>query len=133
MQLRNNLYIVTDRTVDGLSARYTLQLQPSCFIYQAHFPGEPITPGVCIVQIGKELVDDLLQTKGMSGHTEIAKVKNVKFLSVLSPETTTSVVYDIKKVEVSEDKREIKVQIVVTDSEEAKAKISLVLKVIDAE
>ncbi len=133
MQLRNNLYIVTDRTVEGLSARYTLQLQPSCFIYQAHFPGEPITPGVCIVQIGKELVDDLLQTKGMSGHTEIAKVKNVKFLSVLSPETTTSVVYDIKKVEVSEDKREIKVQIVVTDSEEAKAKISLVLKVIDAE
>ncbi len=133
MQLRNNLYIVTDRTVDGLSARYTLQLQPSCFIYQAHFPGEPITPGVCIVQIGKELVDDLLQTKGMSGHTEIVKVKNVKFLSVLSPETTTSVVYDIKKVEVSEDKREIKVQIVVTDSEEAKAKISLVLKVIDAE
>ncbi len=133
MQLRNNLYIVTDRTVDGVSARYTLQLQPSCFIYQAHFPGEPITPGVCIVQIGKELVDDLLQTKGMSGHTEIAKVKNVKFLSVLSPETTTSVVYDIKKVEVSEDKREIKVQIVVTDSEEAKAKISLVLKVIDAE
>ncbi len=133
MQLRNNLYIVTDRTVDGFSARYTLQLQPSCFIYQAHFPGEPITPGVCIVQIGKELVDDLLQTKGMSGHTEIVKVKNVKFLSVLSPEDTTSVVYDIKKVEVSEDKREIKVQIVVTDSEEAKAKISLVLKVIDAE
>lgn len=133
MQLRNNLYIVTDRTVDGLSARYTLQLQPSCFIYQAHFPGEPITPGVCIVQIGKELVDDLLQAKGMSGKTEIVKVKNVKFLSVLSPETTTSVVYDIKKVEVSEDKREIKVQIVVTDSEEAKAKISLVLKVIDAE
>lgn len=133
MQLRNNLYIVTDRTVDGLSARYTLQLQPSCFIYQAHFPGEPITPGVCIVQIGKELVDDLLQAKGMSGQTEIVKVKNVKFLSVLSPETTTSVVYDIKKVEVSEDKREIKVQIVVTDSEEAKAKISLVLKVIDAE
>lgn len=55
MLLRNNLYTVTQKEVDGLKGHFELALNPSCFIYQAHFPGEPITPGVCIVQMGKEL------------------------------------------------------------------------------
>ena len=45
MQLRNNLYTVTEKMVDGLTGYFELALTPSCFIYQAHFPGEPITPG----------------------------------------------------------------------------------------
>lgn len=48
MQLRNNLYTVTEKKVDGLTGYFELALTPSCFIYQAHFPGEPITPGVCM-------------------------------------------------------------------------------------
>ncbi len=133
MRLQNNLYIITNRTVEGLSAQYTLQLQPSSFIYQAHFPGEPITPGVCIVQMGKELIDDLLQANALPHHTEIVKVKNVKFLSVLSPTSTTMVTYQIKKMEVSEDNKEVKAQVIVTAEEEAKAKLSLLLRVTDAE
>ena len=44
----------------GLMVSYTIKLIPSCVIYQAHFPGEPITPGVCIVQMAKELIEELL-------------------------------------------------------------------------
>ena len=40
---------------------FRLRLNPEHFIYQAHFPGEPVTPGVCILQIGKELLAELLQ------------------------------------------------------------------------
>ena len=60
-------------------------------------------------------------------------VKNVKFLSVLSPEKNTTVVYQLKKVEMSEDNAELKAQVVVSAGEEAKAKMSLVLKITDAE
>ena len=38
-----------------------LQLHPEHEIYQAHFPGNPITPGVCQVQIVAELAGRQLQ------------------------------------------------------------------------
>lgn len=130
MQLRNNLYTITEKNVDGLTGHFVLALNPSCFIYQAHFPGEPITPGVCIVQMGAELLEDLLgESLQKKVELEICKVKNVKFLSVITPKETTVITYRMKKVEMSEDGSEVKAQMVVTSGDEAKAKISLVLSV----
>ena len=123
MQLRNNLYTVSCMNIDGLSGLFTVDFNPSCFIYQAHFPGEPITPGVCIVQIGKELLEELLHQS-----LEIVTVKNVKFLSVISPKETASVVYQIHKVIMSDDEKDVKAQIVVSTETEVKAKISLVCR-----
>ena len=130
MLLRNNLYTVTQKEVDGLKGHFVLELNPSCFIYQAHFPDEPITPGVCIVQMGKELLEELLEEHLQKKvGLEICKVKNVKFLSVISPNETTVITYQMKKVEMSEDGSEMKAQMVITSGEDAKAKISLVLSV----
>ena len=74
MQLKNHLYTIVETDKQGnlqqkcqevLSSRsntsFRLRLNPEHFIYQAHFPGEPVTPGVCILQIGKELLAELLQ------------------------------------------------------------------------
>ena len=81
MELRNGLYTVTDRQVDGSGkTAYTLRLNADHFIYKAHFPGLPVTPGVCIVQIVKELMEDF-----MGKRLSIEAVKNAKFLTVLSP------------------------------------------------
>ena len=125
MQLKNNLYTIKDKQVqDGLSgSKYELELNPSNIIYQAHFPGEPITPGVCIVQMGQELVEDALQKK-----LHISFVKNVKFLSVLTPQQSVAVTFLLQKVQVSDDGDEVKVQFVVTSADEAKAKVSMVLQ-----
>ena len=129
MLLRNNLYTIMKREDEGMAASYVVKLNPSSFIYQAHFPGEPITPGVCIVQMGKELLEDFLIRNHLAKDAEIISVKNVKFLSVISPEETDVIVYQIKRIEISEDKTKVKSQIVVTSKEEPKAKISLVLRV----
>ena len=135
MKLKNNLYTIKDRRLElptagdaasdkiALSGSYELELNPSCFIYQAHFPGEPITPGVCIMQMGKEVLEDAL------GKTlQVASVKNIKFLSIISPKETTSIIYQLKKVELSEDGQSVKAQLVVMAGDEAKAKISFTLK-----
>lgn len=125
MLLKNNLYIIKNKQVDDrlLNFNYDLELISSSIIYQAHFPGVPITPGVCIVQIGQELVEDALQKK-----LDIIFVKNVKFLSVLSPEQTSAVTFLLQKIQISEDSKEVKVQIVVKSAEELKAKISMILR-----
>lgn len=116
MQLKNSLYNIQEAGEN----RFVLSLNPDHFIFQAHFPGEPITPGVCIVQMGKELLEEL-----MGRGLELVKVKNVKFLSVVSPRETTEIVYTFKKVETSEESKEVKAQIVVTAGDEVKAKVSL--------
>ena len=129
MQLKNNLYTITNKEVDGLEGRFTIEVNSSHFIYQSHFPGEPITPGVCIVQIGKELLELFLREYSPENvEYEITKVKNVKFLSVISPRETRTIVYNMKIVEISEDRAEVRAQMVVTSEDEAKTKISLLLK-----
>lgn len=60
-------------------------------IFRGHFPGHPVTPGVCMMQIIKEIgerwaaVPLLLQT-----------ARNVKFMSVINPEADPSVQLEIQ-------------------------------------
>ncbi len=61
-------------------AEFTIRLNPEHKIYRAHFPGDPITPGVCIIQIGLELLG-----LALGCGLELCRVKNVKFLSILRP------------------------------------------------
>lgn len=124
MQLKNSLYSIVDRQVEGMNGTFVLELNPSHVIYQAHFPGEPITPGVCIVQMGKELLEEILDKSLV-----MVKVKNVKFLSVVSPKESSTVTYAFRKVEVSEETKEVKAQIVVTSGEGAKAKVSFTCRI----
>ena len=80
MTLRNNLYTVTSGQVNDNSAHFELELNADHLIYKAHFPDMPITPGVCLLQIAKELLEDCC---GQS--LEIGHIKNVKFLAPMSP------------------------------------------------
>ena len=72
----------------GVRFGYDIRLDASHFIYAAHFPGAPITPGVCVIQIARELIEEELKQKLM-----IRRVKNVKFLKVISPVEMPDVTY----------------------------------------
>ena len=132
MKLKNNLYKIISKEEVNSIFNYTVELNPSCVIYQAHFPGEPITPGVCIVQIGKEVIEDLLLEQSSASHRlEIIKAKNIKFLSVISPNETPILTYQVRKLGFSDDNMTIETQIVVNSDYKSMAKISLVLKLYD--
>lgn len=133
MKLKNNLYTIKSKQVvlptdagtmpmTTLAGSYELELNPACFIYHAHFPNEPITPGVCIMQMGKEVLEDALGKP-----LQVAAVKNIKFLSVISPKEVTSITYLFKKVELSDEGKSVKAQLIVMAGDEIKAKISFSL------
>lgn len=131
MKLKNNLYKIISKEEVNSIFNYTVELNPSCVIYQAHFPGEPITPGVCIVQIGKEVIEDLLlEQSSASRRLEIIKAKNIKFLSVISPNEMPILTYQVRKLGFSDDNMTIETQIVVNSDDKSMAKISLVMKVV---
>jgi 3-hydroxyacyl-[acyl-carrier-protein] dehydratase len=105
------------------SIRYNIHLDASHFIYQAHFPDEPITPGVCIIQIAKELLEEHL---GIG--LEIQKVKNVKFLNVISPLATPNVTYVFEKIMPDDSEKTYKVMTQVSSGETSLAKLSFTCK-----
>jgi putative 3-hydroxymyristoyl/3-hydroxydecanoyl-(acyl carrier protein) dehydratase len=131
MQLKNNLYKIIRKEGVGPVVNYAIELIPSCVIYAAHFPGEPITPGVCIVQMGKELVEELLsEQRSTLCKLMITKVKNVKFLSIISPNEMLQLTYQVKKLVTSEDGTSVETQLIVLSEEKPMAKISLVLRTV---
>ena len=38
---------------------FHIRLNPECSVYQGHFPGEPVSPGVCNIQMLKELAEQV--------------------------------------------------------------------------
>ncbi len=93
MTLRNDLYTVVDSHAEADTARYAIALNAGHFIYQAHFPDLPITPGVCLLQIAKELLEDCC---GM--RLDISHIKNVKFLAPVAPAELPEVVVTLDHI-----------------------------------
>lgn len=59
----------------------TVFLNKEHAIFKGHFPGNPVTPGVCMMQIIKELSQEIL------GSSLILKSSsNVKFMALINPE-----------------------------------------------
>lgn len=119
MKLLNDLYSIISRTCGEGRCDFTIELNPQHFIYKAHFPGEPITPGVCIMQIAKELLEE-----AVSQRLTLSCVKNIKFLRIISPSEITVLDYSLTKIVTEGDT--VKVQVNVLSGEDVYAKLSLV-------
>lgn len=76
MRLAGQLY--KTEPLDGLSALVHLNAEHE--IYRAHFPGSPITPGVCIIQMAVEIFRDLSDKQ-----LKVTEVRDAKFLSPVVP------------------------------------------------
>lgn len=71
------------RVVSQDGGCFELSFDPTHPIYKAHFPGNPITPGVCLMQIVGDLSSEIVGRK-----LQMVGARNVKFLSVLNPVAT---------------------------------------------
>lgn len=105
---------------DG-TVRATIRLHSQHDIFKGHFPNNPVTPGVCMLHIFKELSEKYLQKK-----LQITECSNVKFMALINPEThpvlqlnltlseTETGVFKVKATAAFEDTTAIKLNIVLT-------------------
>lgn len=65
-------------------------------IFKGHFPGNPVTPGVCMMQIIKELTEEFTGNKLF-----LKSASNVKFMAIINPFETPNLTMqlDIKEVD----------------------------------
>ncbi len=78
--LKDQFYNVSNLNAGDYKASADISLNPEHSIYQGHFPGTPVTPGVCQLQIIKEIISEI---QGKALH--LSSAKNIKFLNVLVP------------------------------------------------
>ena len=91
--LLNDLY-----TIDKIIPRDTgntilveIRLNPDHDIFKGHFPGDPVLPGVCIIQILKEIV-----SRQMRMDLLIDKIISARFLSIIDPGADTVINFDLE-------------------------------------
>ena len=84
------------------TAGATIRLLPESPVYQGHFPGYPITPGVCLVEIALELIAEMADQVGHDertvGHDERVRLvgaKNIKFTSPIIPAEGTELRFNL--------------------------------------
>ena len=71
-------------------------------IFKGHFPGNPVTPGVCMMQIIKELTEEFTGSKLF-----LKTASNVKFMAIINPFETP----DLKlQLDITEDGEDVKVK-----------------------
>ena len=75
-----------------------IKFNPSQEIFKGHFPGNPVLPGVCIVQILKEILMVKSDKKLILNYAD-----SIKYLSFINPWVTSYVNFDMELKQVEDD------------------------------
>jgi len=86
MILLNDFYTIQQKTSTPGVVKATIAINKKHRILEGHFPGLPVVPGVCMLQIVREIMQvDSNKT------LKITEADNMKFLSVINPEQNAEV------------------------------------------
>ena len=80
MILLDDFYTIKNLTKVDSAVNAELELNASHKIYEGHFPGQPVTPGVCMMQMVKEIIETVLQRE-----TRLVRASEMKFLLMIIP------------------------------------------------
>ena len=118
MDFLDNLFILqsTEETETGFSAK--LRCNPAHPVYQSHFPGNPITPGACLLKTAGEV---LQQKTGRPLYLKSSK--NIKYLSLVVPEDGKEIQFEFSGF--AEIENGCKAQVVIADETTVYTKMSL--------
>lgn len=58
--LIENYYQINNIVKEEGKAIFHISLNPECKVYEGHFPGEPVSPGVCNIQMVKECAEQVV-------------------------------------------------------------------------
>lgn len=106
----------TERTDNGnFTARIILNKDHD--IFKGHFPGNPVTPGVCMMQIVKELTEECTGSQLF-----LKSASNVKFMAIINPFETPELTLQL---DITEHEQDIKVKNVTAFGETIALKMSV--------
>ncbi len=81
MNLLNDFFKILDVSKADQKFTVVVELNPAHEIFQGHFPGNPVVPGVCMVQMLKEILAKIHQRD-----FTMREASQLKFLAILNPD-----------------------------------------------
>jgi 3-hydroxyacyl-[acyl-carrier-protein] dehydratase len=80
MQLKD-FYTLNNLTINEALVTANITINKNHEIFKGHFPGNPVTPGVCMMQLIKEITEEVVENKLM-----MTSSSNIKFMAIINPE-----------------------------------------------
>lgn len=78
--LLNDFFKITDTESSATEIWAELRINGYHKIFEGHFPDQPVVPGVCMMQMIKETMEQVLDKK-----TNLVQAAEMKFLAVMNP------------------------------------------------
>src|ERR1700742_5102343 len=88
--LLNDFFTYTNLQTEGNKLTANIHLNADHPIFKGHFPGQPIVPGVCMMQIVKEVLEAHIKQL-----TRLVKASDLKFLAFINPEEQKDIQLEI--------------------------------------
>jgi len=121
MLLKDFYKVISLEKTDGQKHLAVILINEKHEVFKGHFPGNPIMPGVCMMQIIKELTEEI------TGSSLIMQsLSNVKFMALINPEVTPELQIELD-ITVNDDQT-IKVKNTTTFNETVALKLGSVYK-----
>ena len=89
-------------------------------VFKGHFPENPIMPGVCMMQIIKELTENITKSALV-----VQSLSNVKFMALINPFATPELRLEL---DITDEENTVKVKNVSYFNETVALKLSIVYK-----
>lgn len=86
MLIENFYHIVSTRETGEMAWTINIELNPEHRVYRGHFPGNPVLPGVCTLQIIKECLSEQLNLT-----YRYDRISSCKYLSAINPLQTSGI------------------------------------------
>ena len=78
--LNDNFFSIRNIEITDSEIKSVLEINASHVIFEGHFPGQPIVPGVCMLQMLKEVLEISLKRKA-----NLVNASEMKFLAIINP------------------------------------------------
>lgn len=79
----DTLYKLDNLTVDATKATANITINKDHIVFTGHFPENPVMPGVCMMQIIKEITEQIVDKKLF-----MQSASNIKFMAIINPFNT---------------------------------------------
>lgn len=91
MLLKDFYTIVEIDSSDKENVKAIIDLNKDHEVYNGHFPGNPVVPGVCLTQLIKEVMENI-EGKELC----LVYADHIKFMAVVNPEINNRLQIDLK-------------------------------------
>jgi 3-hydroxyacyl-[acyl-carrier-protein] dehydratase len=97
-EIKNDIFFITKSDVSGGQVIANIDINGKSEIFKGHFPGRPVVPGACILQLIKNVLENALNRKLL-----LTKAIQLKFLKPLIPQNSIQVQLSISFKLVEDD------------------------------